>query len=137
MIKLEDVKPCDVVWSGDDQYRIAAVDRSFNTLLVEMVNQRNEVQGPKLSVSSTKFLRTARKEKVPKPEPLKVGDVVRLKCGGPAMVITSVWENGEGKPKVPDDIMTIWHKEDGTVCERQFPRVSLAPADALTWGDET
>ena len=59
--------------------------------------------------------------------PFKVGDVVKLKSGGPSMTVTSV-ESGEneGGPAV----FCIWFNSKGNEKSGHYPAAALVPFEA-------
>ena len=58
--------------------------------------------------------------------PLKVGDVVRLKSGGPAMTVTSI-EHGEGE--AGHAVFCIWFNAKGNEKSGHYPVAALVLAD--------
>jgi len=58
--------------------------------------------------------------------PFKVGDVVRLKSGGPAMTVTSL-ENGEREAGYV--IFCIWFNEKGNEKSGHYPAAALVFAE--------
>jgi uncharacterized protein YodC (DUF2158 family) len=60
--------------------------------------------------------------------PFKVGDVVRLKSGGPPMTVTSV-ESGEDE--VGYVVFCIWFNAKGNEKSGHYPAATLMPATEL------
>ena len=58
--------------------------------------------------------------------PFKIGDVVRLKSGGPAMTVTSI-ESGEGE--AGHVIFCIWFNAKGNEKRGHYPAATLVLAD--------
>jgi len=59
--------------------------------------------------------------------PFKVGDVVKLKSGGPPMTVSSV-ESGEGEGGYV--VFCIWFNSKGNEKSGHYPAASLVPVEA-------
>lgn len=72
------------------------------------------------------------KPPTPPPAPeFRVGDVVRLKCGGPPMVVVGVQPSHDNRLVV----RTCWHCADGNVTGNEFhPEVLVPSAVAMDLG---
>jgi hypothetical protein len=55
--------------------------------------------------------------------PFKIGDIVRLKRGGPMMMVSNVELGARDKPVFID---TVWHSNDGGLCSGKFAPELLA-----------
>ena len=50
----------------------------------------------------------------------KIGDVVRLKSGGPWMVVAQIWNNEDGW-----QYKCIWFNEQEDYCDCRFPEETI------------
>lgn len=109
--------------------------------------------GPAINVHVTDFLAAHRlvmqdgqPVSPPAPPALKVGDVVRLKCGGPPMVVNETaerynesikddkhthgpcWSTPPRSPMPTGQVRAMWHSADGEILREWFDPALLVPA---------
>jgi len=67
-------------------------------------------------------------------EPLKIGDVVQLKSGGPIMTVNGFMIGRDGKPD-PDDVQCTWFDSKKELKSGRFPAATLERYDpSAVWG---